>query len=265
MTLTESNYYSAQANKKYMSVSQYKQFLNCEAAAMAQIRGEWEQPKSTALLVGSYVDSWFEGTLGNFIKENPQLFKKDGSLKADFIQAAELIDRVQNDALFMDYMSGKKQVIRTATLFGTKWKIKIDSLHPDKIVDLKVMRSMERIMGRSFVEYWGYDLQMAVYTEVEYLASRKKNKQRKDTYLAVVTKQTPADMEIIHIPDWRHKELLRDVERNMPHILAVKTGKIEPTRCGVCDYCRATKKLTEPIDFELVGLSAAERKAVFGC
>lgn len=265
MTLTESNYYSTESNKKYMSVSQYKQFLNCEAAAMAQIRGEWEQPKSTALLVGSYVDSWFEGTLGNFIKENPQLFKKDGSLKADFIQAAELIDRVQNDALFMDYMSGKKQVIRTATLFGTKWKIKIDSLHPDKIVDLKVMRSMERIMGRSFVEYWGYDLQMAVYAEVEYLASRKKNKQRKDTYLAVVTKQTPADMEIINIPDWRREELLRDVERNMPHILAVKTGKIEPTRCGVCDYCRATKKLTEPIDFELVGLSAAERKAVFGC
>jgi hypothetical protein len=50
----------------------------------------------------------------------------------------------------------------------------------------------------------------------------------------------------------------------MPHILDVKSGKVKPERCGSCEYCRATKKLTEPIDFELVGLSAAERKAVFG-
>ena len=264
MTLTEKNYYSTESNRKYMSVSQYKQFDKCEAAAMAQLNGEWEPPKSTALLVGSYVDAWFEGTLDMFMSEHPELFKKDGSLKADFVQAAELIDRVQRDPLFMEYMAGTKQIIRTAVLFGTRWKIKIDSLHPDKIVDLKVMRSMERIMGRSFVEYWGYDLQMAIYSKVECLANRKKTKVPKDTYLAVVTKQVPADLEIIEIPEWRRKELLQEVERKMPHILEVKTGKLAPTRCGVCEYCRATKKLTKPIDFELVGLSSFERKAIFG-
>ena len=156
----------------------------------------------------------------------------------------------------MRYMGGKKQEIRTAELFGTQWKIKIDSLHSDKIVDLKVMRTMERIMGKSFVEYWGYDLQMAIYAAVEGndLA----------TYLAVVTKETPADLEIVSIPKWRREELLEDVAKRMPHILDVKSGKVKPERCGQCEYCRATKKLTEPIDFELVGLSTAERKAVFG-
>lgn len=262
MILTNENYYSPESNWEYMSVSQYKQFQKCEAAAMAQLRGEWEQPKTTALLVGSYVDAWFEGTLGTFYKENPEIFKKDGSLKADYVQAAEIIDRVQADELFMEYMSGKKQVIRTATLFGTKWKIKIDSRLRDKIVDLKVMRTMERIMGKSFVEHWGYDLQMAVYAAVEEKALRRKKPF--GTYLAVVTKQVPADLAIIEIPVWRREELLQEVEKNMPHILAVKEGREEAQRCGVCDYCRATKKLTEPIDFELVGLSLAEMQGIFG-
>ena len=256
MILTNENYYSQKANCEYMSVSQYKSFRRCEAAAMAELTRAWEQPKSTALLVGSYVDSWFEGTLDAFYDENPEIFKKDGSLKSDYIQAEQIIARVQQDPMFMRYMSGKKQEIRTRELFGAKWKIKIDSLLPDKIVDLKVMRSMERIMGKSFVEHWGYDLQMAIYAAVEGSDLA--------TYLAVVTKQVPADMEIISIPKWRREELLEDVGRNMPRILAVKSGRAEPERCGVCEYCRATKRLTEPIDFELVGLSNAERKAMFG-
>ncbi len=262
MTLTNANYYSSESNLEYMSVSQYKQFKKCEAAAMAQIRGEWEQEKTTALLVGSFVDAWFEGTLDDFKKENPEIFKKDGSLKADFLQAEDIIQRVKADPVFMRFMSGKKQVIREAELFGCKWKIKIDSRLRDKIVDLKVMRSMERIMGKSFVEHWGYDLQMAIYAAVEEKALKRKNPL--GTYLAVVTKQNPADLEIIEIPAWRREELLGEVERSMPHILDVKSGRVEPERCGVCEYCRATKKINTPIDFELVGLSNAERKAIFG-
>lgn len=256
MILTNDNYYSPEANREYMSVSQYKQFQKCEAAAMAQIAGEWDFPKTTALMVGSYVDSWFEGTLGEFTDSHPEMFKRDGSLKADFVQAEEIISFVQRDPLFMRYMGGEKQVILTSELFGTKWKIKIDSYHPDKIVDLKVMRSMERIMGKSFVEHWGYDLQMAIYSAVE----------GRDlaTYLAVVTKQDPPDKSIISIPRWRRSELLEEVERNMPRILAVKSGKVPARRCGVCEYCRSTKMLTEPIDFELVGLSAAEMRAILG-
>lgn len=256
MILTNENYYSNDANREYMSVSQYKQFRKCEAMAMAELTGEWKQPKSTALLVGSYVDSWFEGTLAEFRLENPEIFKKDGTLKADYIQAEEIIRNLTEDNIFMEYMSGEKQRIFTRELFGVPWKIKIDILLPDKIVDLKIMRSMERIMGKSFVEHWEYDLQMAIYAAVygKYV----------ETYLAVATKQTPMDKEIIHIPKWRREELLNETERFLPHIIAVKSGQIEPERCGVCEYCRATKKIVEPIDFELVGLSLAERKALFG-
>jgi hypothetical protein len=256
MILTNENYYSDKANQEYMSVSQYKSFRKCEAATMAELRGEWIRPKTTALLVGSYVDSWFEGTLPEFVEQNPEIFKRDGSLKADYVQAEEIIKRVQQDEVFMKYMAGKKQTIFTGELFGAKWKIKVDSLLPDKIVDLKVMRSMERIMGKSFVEHWGYDLQMAIYAAV--------HGGDLDTYLAVVTKQTPSDLEIIEIPKWRREELLEETRKFLPRILEVKHGDAEPERCGVCEYCRATKKITEPIDFELVGLSTAEKKALFG-
>lgn len=257
MILTNDNYFSKEADQQYMSVSQYKNFRNCEAMALATVRGEWVRPMTTALMVGSYVDAWFEGTLDEFRASHPEMFKKDGTLKADFVNAEEIIKYVQKDDLFMQYMAGEKQVILTREIFGVPWKIKIDSYHRgDKIVDLKVMRSMERIVGKSFVEHWGYDLQMTVYAEVE--------GNDLETYLAVVTKQDPPDKDIIHIPKWRRVELLREIERDLPRITGIKAGVIQPQRCGVCEYCRATKKLTEPIDFELVGLSASERRAILG-
>ena len=260
MILTNENYYSREANSEYMSVSQYKQFLKCEAAAMAQIRGEWEFPKTTALLVGSYIDSWFEGTLDEFKRENPEIYTQKGSLRADFVQAEQIIEFLKQDELFMEYMSGEKQTIFTGELFGVKWKIKIDSLREFEIVDLKIMRSMERIMGRSFVEHWGYDLQMAIYSAIYRIVTGK----HLETYLAVATKQTPPDKELIHIPEWRREELLGDVKKRMPRIIQVKSGRAEPERCGVCEYCRATKKLKGAIDFELVGLSTAEVNALLG-
>ena len=261
MVLTNENYYSVEANREFMSVSQYKDFEKCEAMAMATLRGEWEKPKTTALMVGSYVDSWFEGTLNEFKAAHPEIFKKDGSLKADYVQAEEIIDFIQKDTKFMEYMAGEKQIILTAELFGPPWKIKIDNYHlGDKIVDGKVMRSMERIMGKSFVEHWEYDLQMAVYSAVVKAVTGLDL----ETYLAVVTKQEPPDKEVIRIPQWRREEVLKDVERAMPRILAVKSGKVAPQRCGICEYCRATKMIEEPIDFELVGLSAAERRAILG-
>ena len=55
LKLTDDNYYSAEANWDYMSASQFKSFRKCEAAAMAELRGEWGRKESSALLVGSYV------------------------------------------------------------------------------------------------------------------------------------------------------------------------------------------------------------------
>ena len=89
MQLTAENYYSQEANREYMSVSQFKDFagtsgrLACEFAAMEKLEERWKDEETTALLVGSYVDAYFEGTLEQFKAEHPALFKKDGGLKAE--------------------------------------------------------------------------------------------------------------------------------------------------------------------------------------
>ena len=55
--LNKSNYFSHEMNVKYMSVSQFKSFEKCEAAALAEIDGTYAREKTTALYVGSYIDS----------------------------------------------------------------------------------------------------------------------------------------------------------------------------------------------------------------
>ena len=92
MQLTSENYYSQEANQEYMSVSGYKDFagtygkMPCEFYGMEKLNGRWEDEKSTALLVGSYVDSYFEGSLEQFKKDNPEIFTQKGELKANFKQ-----------------------------------------------------------------------------------------------------------------------------------------------------------------------------------
>lgn len=101
MVLTAENYYSKEANKEYMSVSQYKDFagtygkMACEFSAVEKLEERWEQKKTTPLLVGSYVDSYFEGTLEEFKKENPEIFTQKGELKANYKQAERIIARME--------------------------------------------------------------------------------------------------------------------------------------------------------------------------
>ena len=172
MKLNNDNYYSQKANQAYFSVSQVKDFLKCEAYAMAKINGEWVEPPTTPMLIGSYIDSYFEGTLDDFKARTPEIFKKDGSLKSDYVKAENIIKRVEKEELFMNCMSGEKQVIMTGKLFGANWKIKMDSFIPhEAIVDLKVVQKVRDISYKqgwkqSFIEKWGYDLQLGIYQEI---------------------------------------------------------------------------------------------------
>lgn len=256
MVLTAENYYSKEANKEYMSVSQYKDFagtygkMACEFSAVEKLEERWVQKKTTPLLVGSYVDSYFEGTLEEFKKENPEIFTQKGELKANYKQAERIIARMERDPLFMQYMSGEKQVIMTGELFGAKWKIKIDSfVRGIAITDLKVMASITKLewvkdIGYlDFVRYWGYDIQGAIYQEIVY----QNTGERPPFYIAAGTKEEEPNIEVIHVTQNYLDEAKHMVEMNMPRILRVKNGEAEPDRCEMCDCCRHTKVLKRPI------------------
>ena len=264
LKLTAENYYSPEANLQYMSASQFKIFRKCEAAALAELKGEWNKPSTMALLVGSYVDAYFGGELEQFIAEHPEIFTKTKTLKADFQKAHDICERLNRDELARLLLSGKHQTIKTGKIAGVWYKAKFDSLLSARqveaickkfpevrnivpfggamIVDLKCMKDFEDVWDDEehekvhFAEFWGYDIQGAIYQEID---------DRLAPFVLVgATKESATDIEAMYIPDEDLAFALSEVEALSPRYEAIKLGEIEPTGCGKCAYCRSKKRLT---------------------
>ena len=230
--LKESNYHSLEQNRKFFSVSQFKDFVRCEAMAMAKIAGEYRPPVTKSMLVGSFVDAYFEGTLPQFMEQHPEVFTRQGELKCEFRKANEIITRITADQLFMRFMGGEKQRILTFEAFGVPWKMKMDSFLPGVcITDLKVVsdfRSLPR---------WRYVIQGAIYQlGVEIILEEKL-----PFYLAVATKEQTVDLDIFQIPQPTLDMALREVEDRINRFALVKAGLEPPEACGHCDYCKSRK------------------------
>ena len=251
MQLNEMNYFSHEADMEYFSASQIKSFKKCEAQTMAQLNGLYLREMSQALMVGQYVDAALTGDLDEWCGAHPEIKKRDGTLKAEFLQASEMVGRANRDPLFMDFLEGDHQAILTGKLFGVPFKAKFDVLGADRIVDLKTVRDFSPVylpgQGRvDFATAWDWPLQMAIYQrlyeEIEGV--------RLPCYLAVITKETPPDIRIIQIEQERMDAELAWLEQVLPRYEAIKSGAIEPERCECCAWCRQSRILTGP---ELLG------------
>ena len=256
MTLTNWNYFSTEAMAAYWSVSSFKAFDKCEASGLAQVKGEYIREETDALLIGSYVDAYFSGEMDEFVGEHADsMFTKKGELYAKYSRADEIIQRVEADPLMMEYLEGEKQVIKTGKLFGVPWKIKMDVYVPDKrIVDLKVVKDFADIYEegfgyRSWLEYWGYDIQGAVYQKIEQISSGRAKPL--PFYIVAVTKEKVPDIAIIELPQHVLDTALKVVESKIDRFDLVKSGEIEARRCERCDYCKSTKRLKEPMVYEI--------------
>lgn len=246
MNLTSDNYFSQEAAEQYMSVSQYKAFEKCEAMALAEIQGIYERKKTSALMIGSYVDAYYEGTLEKFKKENPECFKRDGTLKSEFVQAEEVIKAIDRQPYLLTLLSGKKQKILTGTIEGVDVKIKIDSLLPNMIVDLKVMRDFAPIYieedGRlPWYQAWGYDIQGAIYREIV----RQNTGKTLPFVLVAATKEEVPDVDAIEIDTALLDYELSEFKIKAPRYDAIKKGIIDPIGCGKCNFCKSRKIITE--------------------
>ena len=232
LKLDQSNYYSEKANKQYFSISQYKDFMKCEAMALAKVTGAYKPEMTRAMLIGSFVDTYFEGTQEQFVKEHPAVFTRKNELRSEFRKASQIISRIENDELFMKFMSGEKQQIMAFEMFGVPWKMKMDSYLPGIcITDLKIVAKFRTL------PFWRYDLQGAGYQKgVEIVTG-----ERLPFYLAVATKERTIDLDVFQIPQSTLDAALYEIERNIGHYAEVKAGLIPPTYCGECDYCKSIK------------------------
>lgn len=264
LKLTAENYYSHEANVQYMSASQFKSFYRCEAAALAELNGEWSRPSTTALLVGSYVDAYFGNELEQFTAEHPEIYTAKKELKADFQKAHAICERLNRDELARLLLSGEHQTIKTGKIAGVWYKTKSDSLLTEDqveaicekfpevrnlvpfggamIVDLKCMKDFEDVWDEeqnekvNFAEFWGYDIQGAIYQKID---------GRMLPFVIVgATKESATNIEAMYIPDEDLAFAFSQVEALSNRYAAIKRGKIAPEGCGKCAYCRSKKQLS---------------------
>ena len=272
LKLTDENYYSPEANWAYMSTSQFKSFRKCEAAAMAELRGEWGRKDSIALSVGSFIDAYFSGEMEQFTAEHPEIYTAKKELKADFQKALNAAQRLEQDDLCRMLLSGRHQVIKTGKIGGVWYKCKSDSLlsaaqveaickkFPEVrnivpfggpiIVDLKYMKDFEPIWDEeahdklTFIEFWGYDTQGAIY--------QKLDKRNAPFVIVAATKEAEPNIDSFYIPDDALSYCLDEVEEYSPRYAAIKRGEIEPIGCGKCAYCRSVKRISSIKHYKLI-------------
>ena len=214
-------------------------------------------------MVGSFVDAYFSDELEQFKADHPEIYTKKGELKADFEKAHTICERLNRDKLARMLLSGKHQTIKKFKIAGVWYKAKFDSLLTARkveaickkfpkvraivpfggriIVDLKCMKDFADIWDEeqhekvNFAEYWGYDIQGAVY---------QKGEGHMAPFVIVgATKEAEANIEAMHIPDDDLAFALSEVEALSPRYADIKRGKIAPVGCGKCAYCRSVKQL----------------------
>ena len=266
MDLLGKDYYSVDSARRYWSISQYKRFRECEARALAELEGEWEdQRDNTALLVGNMVHSYFESPEAHkkFMDENADAMiskagKTKGQLKADFLVGQRMIERLEADSQFMDYYVGQKEVAVTGEIEGVEFKGKIDCLNVEKgyFVDIKTTKSdidsmvwvQDEASGRNiqvrWFEAWGYVLQMAAYKK---MLKEQSGKEITPVIYSVTQESTPDTRAIVFQSQEKLDYELSELSMLIKHLDDVKKGKEEAKPCGHCEYCK-TKALSQRVE-----------------
>lgn len=222
---------------------------------MAIINGEVEEKQTEALLIGSYIDAYFSKELEEFVPNHPELFQiKTGEMKKTYSSVIEpVIQSIESDDKFLRYLNGEHQVIMTGNIAGVPFKIKVDSLHRDKlIVDQKIMKDVEPVWVEleddngtynkrvNFVEKYRYDLEGAIYQEIV----RQNTGKKLPFVLAITTKEEVPVNYLVKIDQEDLDKALQEVIEKAPRFQAIKNGEIAPESCGKCNTCKKGRKVT---------------------
>lgn len=274
--LNEATYFTPQANNRYLDCSTYKSFIGtpgrkgCECRALAIAQGKYVQQKTTALLIGSYVDRYFDGTLAEFmLEEVDNLYTKasikkfnegkgDLELLSDFKMADVMIKRAIREPLFMKYAEGETQKILTADIDGVPIRVKLDSYDGHRITDIKTVASINETyyaadLGQrlNFAEYWGYLEQAFFYKE----AVRQNFGKDLPFYLACITKEKYNNephprVAVIQIPDKLITDKGQEIKQKIHSVWSLLQGEIDPVPCGSCEWCADNLPLEKVISLD---------------
>lgn len=260
--LSDENYYSNDANWHYMSVSQFKDFLRCEAAALVKLKGDWKPTSDNkALLVGNYVHSYFESEEVHeaFKEENKKSMyssRKPYGLLKEFQVAEDMIEALKKQPAFLNLYDGEKERIITGNVGGVEWKGKLDSFNLSEKYFCDIKTHAGELNKKVWSEHWGqrvswvadfgYYMQMAIYKEM------LKQEFGEDflPLIIAVSKQSPPDVAIYTLDENMMEFELNYAVEKIERINDIKNGLVKPEMCGSCEYCRANKIITDFVDPE---------------
>ena len=164
-----------------------------------------------------------------------------------------MIQTAERDPLIRSLLDlpGENEMIMTGKLFGVPWRIRVDKYAPDGrlIIDYKTVANINELKWSSelhekvtFIDAYGYMMRAAVYSEIEKQFSG--NPTDPHFIIVAISKQDYPDKDVLELNHrQRYDYELEQIKERIQRIQRVKDGSMRPTRCGFCDYCRATKRL----------------------
>ncbi len=259
-----------QTDQHRLSYSQLSKWMECEAAAYAEyVTKTWQQTDRTAFMLGRYFEAVLFGDLQSAELELQRdiqadarvLTQKRGAATADRLAAEAAVVRARAQPALVAYLEGDHWAEMSCTIHGVRFKCILDVLHLERgrIVDVKYVKDLNRTWcerdGRNvklpWWRAWGYEKQQAIYRE----AVLQTHGVACDTYLLPVTKQKPADYDLLGPfgPPGQLERILDDLAEPIARAIELKEQKDEPIRCekSSCDYCRETRFISGPMEVRL--------------
>lgn len=232
----------------------------------------FESPEAHKKFCDDHFDSIFKTkdvTIKRATKDRPAIKETVITGKyAPYEMADKMIRCAESDPVikrFID-MDGNCEQFMTGEVFGFPWRMKMDKYMPQSrmIIDYKTVANIRETKydpekgGRvTFVEGYGYIFRAAVYSMIECqnvtgetfsaLYNRLKSGELSlpNFVLICISKQDYPDKELVRL---NHKQAyiyeLEAMKDRLYRYQSIKEGRAMPKRCGLCDYCRATKKIT---------------------
>lgn len=254
MQLTKENYFSKEADLKYMSVSQWKLFNECSAKAYATIHEMEDATFKSAFLEGHFFEELVAGDAKLFLAQHPEMISSRGAtagqLKSEFKIVLNAAEKFNNQKFFKDIINKcEKQVILTGKINDVEVKCCLDLFDKatNSIYDIKCMKDFKEQWSSADKRYipwyyhWGYVMQLAVYREIV----RQNFGEPKEIGLLAATKETIPDIQANAFRNDLLDLELDIFKSKIKYFNDIKNGKIEPVPCNTCDYCKSNKEITE--------------------
>lgn len=258
MFLDHTNYFSKEADMEYMSVSQFKLFQECEAKALATIKGQEDAISKDAFLEGQLFEELVAGDAKLFMAQHPELISTrgatSGQLKSAYSKVLIAAEKFNSQQFFRNIIEKcEKQTILTGEICDIKVKCKLDLFDKktNSIYDIKCMKDFKENWDKSEKCYkpwyytYNYVLQLAVYREIV----RQNFGEPEEIGLIAATKEDIPDIDAKIFSSELLDIELENFKNNIKRYDNIKKHLLKPTCCGICNYCKSIKRIE---NFEVI-------------